>query len=670
MTNEPNDVLTVDFEPFGRRARVAPGTTLLEAARQAGVGLNGVCGGAGTCGTCRVRVVAGEVTPPYPPPQAGGAEGSPPLARGAEGSPPLAGGGGGGWLACQTRAWSDVRVDVPPSSITAPQRAQIEGRERPVALDPAVRSFEVAVDSPSLADLRADATRAGEALEQQHAVAVKRWDYGALCQLPALLRAHGWRARLVVRDGEVIAAAPVGASPLGLAVDIGTTKVAAYLVDLGSGETLAAAGTMNPQIAYGEDVMARISYAMGGATRAQELQRVLVTGLGDLADTLCAQAGRDRAEIVEAVLVGNTCMHHLVLGLPVEQLGLAPYVPALADSYDLRAQELGLHLAPGAYVHLLPNIAGFVGADHVAMVLATGIHEAREITVGLDIGTNTEISLAANGRLLSCSCASGPAFEGAHIHDGMRAAPGAVEWVRLADGRVEYQTIDGAPPVGLCGSGVLDGVAELLKIGVLRANGAMKPDSHPRVRGTGSGVEFLLVPAGERGAPRDLVITRKDVNEIQLAKGAIRAGVEVLLQEAGLEAVQIERMVVAGAFGTYLDVGSALAVGMFPPLPRECFAQVGNAAGIGAKLALLSRHYRDMAEEIARRMEYIELTTHPHFVETYTAALMLPDVDEPGVLTRRRVYSPTAGCTHPPHGCTHPPHGCTHPPHPQGEVMP
>ena len=439
-----------------------------------------------------------------------------------------------------------------------------------------------------------------------------------------MLRENGWRVRVVVRDGEVIAVAPADTSPLGLAVDIGTTKLAAYLVDLESGETLEAAGAMNPQIAYGEDVMTRIAYAMEGETQAQELQRVLAGGLDDLARKLCARAGRESAEIVEVVLVGNTCMHHLVLGLPVAQLGLAPYVPTLADSYDLKAWELGLCFVPGANVHLLPNIAGFVGADHVAMLLATRMHEAREITVGLDIGTNTEISLVVEGRLLSCSCASGPAFEGAHIHDGMRAAPGAVEWVRLVDERVEYQTIDEMPPVGICGSGVLDSVAELRRVGVLGANGAMKPGSHPRVRGEGGRSEFLLVPAGERGAPRDLVITRKDVNEIQLAKGAIRAGIEVLLSEAGLEAEQIERVVVAGAFGTYLDVGSALAVGMFPPLARERFVQVGNGAGMGAKLALVSRRCRAVTEEIARRVEYIELTTHPRFVEAYMAALMLP----------------------------------------------
>jgi uncharacterized 2Fe-2S/4Fe-4S cluster protein (DUF4445 family) len=598
------DELAVDFEPLGRRARVVHGATLLEAARQAGVGLNAICGGAGTCGTCRVRVLAGEVTPATEAERDAVAEGF--------------------RLACQACVLGDVRADVPPTSITAPQRAQIEGRERAVELDPAARGFDVVATPPSLTDLHADATRLRKALHQQHGVTVQRWDHTALGQLSAPLREHGWRARLVVRDGEMIALAPAGTSPLGLAVDIGTTKVAAYLMDLESGETLAAAGAMNPQIAYGEDVMARIARAMEGEDQALDLQHHLVGGLNDLARELCGQAGRPSSEVAEVVLVGNTCMHHLVLGLPVRQLGLAPYVPALADSYDLKARDLGLRLAPGANVHLLPNIAGFVGADHVAMILATDMHEAREITLGLDIGTNTEISLAVGGQLLSCSCASGPAFEGAHIRDGMRAAPGAIEWARLVDGRFEYQTIDDTPPVGICGSGVLDGVAALRQAGVLRANGAMRLEDHPRVRRTDSGSEFLLVPAGERGAPRDLVITRKDVNEIQLAKAAIRAGVEVLLEEAGLKAEQVERVVVAGAFGTYLDVGSALAVGMFPPLPRERFFQVGNAAGMGAKMALVSRRCRGVAEEIARCVEYIELTTHPQFVQAYMAALVLP----------------------------------------------
>ncbi len=597
---------TVNFEPLGRRVQVAKDVTLLEAARQAGVGLNAVCGGAGTCGTCRVRIVAGEVTPPTEVEQDVLAEGF--------------------RLACQARVLGDVRVDVPPASITAPQRAQIEGREQSVELDPTAHGFDVTLAPPSLTDLRADATRLRKALRQEYDISSAQFDLVALASISLFFRENDWCARVFIHDGEIIGVASAGASPLGLAVDIGTTKLAAYLVDLESGETLGAAGAMNPQIAYGEDVMTRIAYAMKGESDARELQQALVGGLSDLAYELCEQAGRDYIEIAEAVLVGNTCMHHLALGLPVAPLGLAPYVPVLADPCNVKARDVGLRLASGANVHFLPNIAGFVGADHVAMLLATGLGRGAVTAplLGLDIGTNTEISLAVEGRLLSCSCASGPAFEGAHIQDGMRAAPGAIERVRLVGERVEYQTIDGAPPVGICGSGVLDAIAEMRRIGALRRNGAMQQGSHPRVGKTGKGNEFLLVQAGERRAPRDLVITRKDINEIQLAKAAIRAGIEVLLTEAGLAAEQIERVVVAGAFGTYLDVGSALTIGMFPPLPRERFVQVGNAAGMGAKMALVSRRCREIAEEIARRVEYVELTTHPRFVEEYTAALMLP----------------------------------------------
>ncbi len=605
---------TVDFQPLGRRVRVVDGTTLLEAARKAGVGLNAVCGGAGVCGTCVVRIVEGVVSPPN---------------KSEENFLDPGDFDGGYRLACQVEVSGDVLVDVPPKSITAPQRAQIEGRERPVEIDPMVRSFDVHPTLPGLHDLRSDEKRLRESLREEHSLTDVRFDPLVLAEIPPKLRENDWEIRLFVYDGlgspSVVGAAPIGTHPLGLAVDIGTTKVAAYLVDLETGETLGASGEMNPQIAFGEDVMARIAYAMEGEGRGLELQEAIIQGLQDRVDELCDTCDRGCGEVIEAVLVGNTCMHHLVMGLPVDQLGVAPYVPALSASCDVKARDLGLDIATGAYVHLLPNIAGFVGADHVSMVMASGLHEADQITLGLDIGTNTEVSLAANGRLLSCSTASGPAFEGAHIRDGMRAAPGAIEWVKMVDGQIEYQTIDSAPPVGVCGSGILDSVAELRRIGVLKENGSMERDSHPRVRQTGDRPEFVLVPAGEQGALNDIVINRKDVSEIQLAKGAIRAGLEVLLDEAGVELNQVERVVVAGAFGTYLDVRSARAIGMFPPLPLDRFDQVGNAAGIGAKLALLSRRCRAVAEKIAGRVEYIELTTDARFSSAYMDAMGLPD---------------------------------------------
>lgn len=607
----------VDFEPLGRRVHVAEGSTLLEAARKAGVGLNAVCGGVGICGTCRVRVVEGGVSPPNKSEASFLSQSE--LEEGFR-------------MACQVEVRGDVLVDVPPESISAPQRAQIEGRERAVEVDAIVQAFDLQPTPPGLHDLRSDEKRLREALREQHGISDIRFDPVVLAEISPQLRENDWGIRLFVHsyDGRsaVIGSAPVDTHPLGLAVDIGTTKVAAYLIDLQTGEALGASGEMNPQIAFGEDVMARIAYAMEGEERGKELQEAIVQGLEDRVHELCETCDRSPEEILDAVLVGNTCMHHLVMGLSVDQLGVAPYVPALSSSCDIKARDLGLSIAPGAYVHLLPNIAGFVGADHIAMIMASGLDETDQVTLGLDIGTNTEVSLAANGRILSCSTASGPAFEGAHIRDGMRAAPGAIELVRMVDGRVEYQTIDHAPPVGICGSGILDSVAELRRIGVLKENGSMQRDSHPRIRQPGDRPRFVLVPAGENGAPSDIIINRKDVSEVQLAKGAIRAGVEVLLDEAGIELDQVKRVVVAGAFGTYLDVGNARAIGMFPPLPLERFDQVGNAAGIGAKLALLSRRCRGSTDTIAERVEYIELTTDARFSNAYMNAMGLPDPSE------------------------------------------
>jgi uncharacterized 2Fe-2S/4Fe-4S cluster protein (DUF4445 family) len=318
-------------------------------------------------------------------------------------------------------------------------------------------------------------------------------------------------------------------------------------------------------------------------------------------------------------------MHHLFAGLPVAQLGHAPYVPAASQALDLRASDLGLDLNRGAYVYLPPNIAGYVGADHVSMVLATETHQAGRTTLALDIGTNTEITLSHAGRLLCCSCASGPAFEGAHIRDGMRAAPGAIERVQINGEKhtIRIQTIADQPPVGICGSGILDAIAEMLISGVLDRRGALV-GSHPLVRRRDGLNEFVLAEASRSGHGRDVLVSRRDVNEIQLAKGAIRAGIELLLAEAGIPAAEIQDFIVAGAFGTYISIPSAIRVGMFPALPLGRFRQVGNAAGEGARQMLVSLRQRELAELIAHRLEYIELSSHPDFTNEFSHRLFFP----------------------------------------------
>ncbi len=537
------ELFNIDFEPLGRRTQTRSGQTLLEAAQSAGVGLASVCGGVGTCEECRVRLASGRLTPPTLVEQA--------VMTPAELT-------AGFRLACQAEPLSDVKLDIPPESLTAAQRLQLDGEETLLDLKPAVRSSA----------------------------------------------AHG------------------------LAVDIGTTKLAAYLIDLETGLTLARAGAMNPQIAYGEDVISRIAFAGREEGGAKKLQSVLVDTLNNLLIGLCSESHISPDSVLDAVLVGNTAMHHLFAGLPVEQLGHAPFSPAVTGPLNIPARDLGLNLGPGSMAYLPPVIAGYVGADHIAMLLATGITSFTDSRssqrlpanvgsrgkniIALDIGTNTEIALVSDGKATCCSCASGPAFEGAHIHEGMRAAPGAIERARWLDGRIIWQTIAGQPPVGICGSGILDVVAALLDGGLVKPTGALKTGVEPGQTGG-----YVLVPASQTGVGRDLTVTRKDVHEIQLAKSAIRSGIEILLQEAGLTYADLDEFIVAGAFGTYLDLRSAVRTGMFPPLPLDKFRQIGNAAGVGARQMLLSLDKRQEAEQLAGRIGYIELTSRPAFTPLF-----------------------------------------------------
>ena len=599
----------IDFQPSGLRAVCAEGTRLSEVACAAGAGLVLVCGGQGICGQCRVRIMSGWVTPPTDTElQELGEE---LLAEGFR-------------LACMTRALGDVKVDVPLGSRLVTHRLQITGVEVEVPFEPAVLERQVHLPPASMGDLRSDHTRlldslapffAGKSAQTEGGLPVTM-DWTALRDLPTILRDNGWQARVSVRGTEVIDIRPPDRGPLGLAVDIGTTKVAAYLVDMQNGQTLSVGGIVNPQISRGEDVMSRISCAVQGG--GPHLTRAILEGLNELIGSLCPETER----IVDIVVVGNTAMHHLFLGLPVRQLGLAPYVPAVSKAVSVKARDLGLHVATGAYVHLLPNVAGFVGADHVAMILAAGIDRTDGTILGLDIGTNTELVLAHQGHLTSCSTASGPAFEGAHIKHGMRAAPGAIEAVRIDGSGVHVRTIGDAPAVGLCGSGVLDAVSELARAGLMNRRGKLAEG--PRVPLDHDLPVFVLVPAEQSGTGHDIVLTQNDIGEIQLAKGAIRAGMDVLLEQAGIDEEDLDEIILAGAFGTSIHPASAIGAGLLPPVLPDRVRQIGNAAGVGARLALVSRRERARAEEIAYRVQYVELTTQPTFAVRFASNLGFP----------------------------------------------
>jgi len=593
---------TIDFEPVGRRGQFSGDQNLLECARQLSVDLVSICGGVGSCDHCKIQVIAGKVSRPTLEEEA--ELGADELAQGYR-------------LACQTYPESDVKLHVPPESLTAIQRTQVEGLDVDVEPDPLVRGLEAHLTPPTLESPQADAQNLWKALAA-HGVKEGKIDFQVQQTLSTRVRENNWQVNVALRGDEIVAVGAPSTRWLGMAVDIGTTKVAGYLLDLETGKTLASEGLMNPQISYGEDVVSRIVAASKSPADAAKLQSLLTEALSQLAADLCAEAGTISTEIVEAVVVGNTAIHHLFLGLPVKQLGLAPYVPTVDTAVDIKAREIGLRIAPGAYVHLLPNIAGYVGADHVAMLIATRLADAKQTTLAIDIGTNTEICLNHKGKMTSVSCASGPAFEGAHIKFGMRAAPGAIEHVRLDGNKLEIQTIGSEAPVGICGSGLLDVVAQLRLNDVIEHSGKMV--EHSLVRNKDGKLVFVLA---ERQDLDDITLSQKDVRELQLAKAAIRLGIQALVEAEGLEESDLDQVIIAGAFGTFIDVESAITIGMLPDLPLQRFTQVGNAAGTGARLALISKTERKKADEIACRDDYIELAKIPNFNRKFAKATYL-----------------------------------------------
>ena len=595
---------TIDFEPVGLRGKCRKKEPLLACARRLGVGISSVCGGKGTCHACKVQVLSGTVSKPT----------SNELETFSRREIK------GGWrLACQTYPASECKIAVPAESMTTPQRLQVEGLEIKVQPESPLRVYRLQLAAPSLEAPQADADRLLKALNQQHKLRCTKIDIGALRTIPDQLRSWNRKSQAVVRNSEVIAILPPKSRHLGLAIDLGTTKVAGYLVDLGDGRTLAAKGVMNPQTSYGEDIISRINRVVKSQSEDMQLQKLAIDAINELSSALCAEAGTRPEEIVEAIVVGNTAMHHLFLRLPVKQLALSPFVPAISRALEVRAGEMGLNIAPGAYVHLLPNIAGFVGADHVAMLLATGAWQTKKTTVALDIGTNTEVSLICEGKIATTSCASGPAFEGGHIKHGMRAATGAIERLRIDGDKIQYQTIDRAPPVGICGSGILDALAQLYLAKIIDEGGRII-NNRPRVRAYKGQHEFILVSKEERKGKPAITITQHDVRELQLAKAAIRTGIQMLLETSGCSEDDIKQVIIAGAFGTYIDVASAVAIGMLPSLPLNRFRQVGNAAGMGAKLALISLKSRVKAHAVASRVSYIELASAPKFEQVFVQA--------------------------------------------------
>ena len=520
-----------------------------------------------------------------------------------------------------------MELFAPEDFSPARTRLHFEGVDQRFQLDPPVHTERVQLTPPSLNDPRSDDRRVTDELERLTGRSGFTATLPVIRQLSPLARKADWRFTVMLRGHEIIGCYQGTESPKGIAVDLGSTKIAVYLIDLASGETLGAQACVNPQIAFGEDILSRLGHAVRNSESASKLARLAREAINSIVKDLASANGIGPETIAEICLVGNTVMTHLLLELPVQQLSESPFVSAAHRAMDVKAREIGLQIASGGYLHIFPGIGGYVGGDHAAMILACGLDRETECALGIDIGTNTEIVLCLPGnpnRLISGSCPSGPAFEGAHLKDGMRSASGAIESVRITPSAVEIRVIDNAPPVGICGSAIVDIAAEFRRHGIINALGRFSGD-HPMIRNGDQGPEFLLAPGSKTGTGRDIVVTQKDIGEFQLAKGAILAGINTLLAAAEIGLEKVEKIIVGGAFGSHLNLENAMIAGMLPDLPLEKYAQVGNVAGAGAKMGLLSVKERHRIEILAPKIEYLEFATFSGFNRIFAKAINFPD---------------------------------------------
>ena len=614
---------TTTFQPIGRKGITRVDSSLMDIASDSSVSLESICGGAGSCGKCRVRVTDGmeRLTPVNGMEKKALTEAE--LASGMR-------------LSCQAKVISegDITVVVPEGSLRGHHRLLASGIEPEVALKPAMSKIVLNIPPATLRDIRADDDRLLDILNSEAAITAQI-SHGAHMSMPDALREGSWRATITLfRDEELIRIESGDTSKelLGVAVDVGTTKIAAYLIDLASGEMLSQDSRPNSQIPFGEDVMSRITFAARNVDGLEKLHGAVISTVNQMIESMCEKVDRDTTEIMEVMMVGNTAMHHMFFGVSPEHLAAAPYAPAVRNSISVDPAHLGVDIYPFGKVSSLPNIAGFVGADAVAVLVSSGLYDDDEIGMMIDIGTNTEIIAGSRDGLVGCSCASGPAFEGAHIKHGMRASTGAIERVSIYPESldVHLRTVDDAPPRGICGSGIVDALAEMLRCGVISSSGKIAHlVGSDRVRiGADGKPEFVLATEEETENGTEVTVTQNDIQEIQLAKSAIFTGVSVLVRRLGIDYSDIKTIYAAGAFGTYVDATSAIAIGMYPDVPVERIKFIGNAAGSGARMALKSVETRALADGLSKKVEYIELASEPDFQSEFAKAMFLPHREE------------------------------------------
>ncbi len=600
-----------------RRGRIERGASLLDAARAAGVGMEATCGARGRCRSCRCKILSGDVSP---------ATMQDTLQLGHEAVQERF------RLGCQTRPATDCEVmALPPKSeaghqiLTGAHPSGAAARDGAgFTCDSGVKKHVVVSNIPR--EEHHQTSDLAEVLAAVDPPPDPRVPLAVMRKVPRELREQRGELTVTTFAGRVIDVEAGDASEhaYGMAFDIGTTSIVGTLMHLETGEELAAVGGVNPQTVYGGDLMSRIAYAQFDEKKLAALRAKVLNAVNGFVREACADAGVLPGHVYKIVVVGNTCMHHVLLGVDVTYVGLAPYAPAVSDGIVVAASELPLKAAPNAQVCLLPIVAGFVGADTMACVLATRIYESDELRALVDIGTNGEVVMGSKDRLMACSAPAGPALEGAQIRHGMRGAVGAIEDVRI-DGDVHCGVIGQAPAVGICGSGLVDACAKMVGAGVIDASGRMRPrhrDRLPpavgaRLRATGSGAEFVLVRGADAGKDEDVTLTQRDIRQLQLAKSAIHSGIVMLQRVMGIGDADLAELMLCGGFGNYINIESAVAIRLLPRLSRDRITYVGNAAHLGAQMALLSERERLRAEEIVHRIEHVALATHPDFQDIF-----------------------------------------------------
>ncbi|MBI5057132.1 MAG: DUF4445 domain-containing protein [Nitrospirae bacterium] len=633
----------VIFQPSGRRGEVEEGKTLLESAQLLGVDIEGLCGSKKVCGKCKVRIEEGYFEKDNM--ESGMSHLS--AITEAEKKHIKPEDGPGIRLACTAEIHGDVKVFVPERSRAGKQIVRKAAKELTIILDPAVRKYNVDLVPPKLHDMTTgDYERVLKFLEEDYGLKNLSFDYLVLKELQDVLRKGEWKATVTVwMDREIIKVEPGFVEKCyGLAVDVGTTTCVGYLTDLDTGKVVNTESMMNPQVPYGEDVMSRITYAMTNPSGLETMQRAIIEGLNEIIAGAISEIVKDGPNpgyvIDDITIVFNTAMHHILLGFNPEYIGRSPFIPAVQTSLNIKARDIGLKINPAAYVHVLPIEAGFVGADNVGVLIAEEPYNQDENVLIIDIGTNGELLLGNRSKVCSTSCATGPAFEGAQIKFGMRAAPGAIETVRIDPvtkepmykviGKADWHThLEKVNAKGLCGSGIIEVVAEMFKAGIIDKSGRFVPNlDTTRVRKDIDGKpEYVLAWAEETSIGTDITITQGDVRALQLAKGALYAGAKLLMKRLGIN--KLDRVILAGAFGSHIDKESSMTLGMFPDCPIDMVYAVGNAAGDGARMALINKGKRIEANERARWVEFIEIATDPTFEKEFMQAMHIPHMKDP-----------------------------------------